>query len=135
MRNDADSFENKGQINIGKMIEEELRRQERSVTWFSRKLHCDRRNVYDIFTINYIDTGLLYRISLILHIDFFAYFFNSLKELDNQLNAPPICAYPMAIEAFWGRIPLLPVSEKAGVNFVSHNSEKNVTHRDDDSSC
>lgn len=92
MRKDADSFENKGQINIGKMIEEELRRQERSVTWFSRKLHCDRRNVYDIFTRNYIDTGLLYRISLILHIDFFAYFFNSLKELDNQLNALPIYA-------------------------------------------
>lgn len=34
---------------IGKLIEEELRRQERSVTWLSRKIHCDRRNVYDIF--------------------------------------------------------------------------------------
>ena len=38
-------------VHIGKIIEQELRQQERSVTWLSRKLHCDRRNVYDILVI------------------------------------------------------------------------------------
>lgn len=61
-------------IKIGKIIEEELRRQSRSVEWLSRKIHCDRRNVYHIFTRASIDTNLLLRISLALGIDFFSYY-------------------------------------------------------------
>lgn len=61
----------KNALHIGKMIEAELRRQERTVTWFSRQLHCDRRNVYDIFNRNSIDTGLLLRVSMILRTNFF----------------------------------------------------------------
>ena len=53
-------------LHIGKMNETELRRQERSVTWFSRQLHCDRRNVYNIFSRTSIDTLHLIRISHIL---------------------------------------------------------------------
>lgn len=86
---ETDSLDVIEPINIGKIIEEELRRQERSVTWFSRKLHCDRRNVYDIFTRQYIDTYLLYRISVILKKDFFAIFSNSLNRIDNQKDTPP----------------------------------------------
>lgn len=58
-------------ICIGKLIEEELHRQERSVTWFARKLNCTRTNVYKIFHRTTIDTALLQRISSILHYDFF----------------------------------------------------------------
>ena len=36
-------------IHIGKLIETELRRQERTVSWFARHLYCERTNVYDIF--------------------------------------------------------------------------------------
>ena len=68
---------------IGKLIEEELRRQERSVTWLSRKIHCDRRNVYDIFKRADIDTSLLYRISQALHVDFFECY-------SRQLGAPAL---------------------------------------------
>lgn len=67
-------------IYIGKLIEEELRRQERSVSWFSRKINCNRRNVYDIFSRAFIDTGLLYRISLILNKDFFSYYSQALHD-------------------------------------------------------
>lgn len=67
---------------IGKIIEEELRRQKLSVTWLSRKIHCDRRNVYDIFERTSIDTELLYRICQVLNVDFFAYYSQSLKSLD-----------------------------------------------------
>lgn len=58
-------------IHIGKLIENELHRQERSVTWFARKLYCDRTNVYKIFKKQSIDTELLLRISEILQCDFF----------------------------------------------------------------
>lgn len=58
-------------IHIGQAIEEELRRQGRSVTWFAARLYCDRTNVYKIFRKRSIDTETLYRISMILGHDFF----------------------------------------------------------------
>ncbi|MCS3177559.1 XRE family transcriptional regulator [Candidatus Bacteroides intestinigallinarum] len=67
-------------IHIGKLIEEELRRQERSVSWFAKKLYCDRTNVYSIFKRSSIDTELLFRISIILNSNFFSYY---LQELNN----------------------------------------------------
>lgn len=67
---------------IGQLIEDELRRQERSVTWLSRKIHCDRRNVYDIFGRADIDTNLLYRISVALRTDFFKFYSKSLLTTD-----------------------------------------------------
>lgn len=65
---------------IGTIIKEELERQERSVTWFARKLSCDRSNVYRLFQKNSIDTILLSRISVILNRDFFADFSDNLPE-------------------------------------------------------
>ena len=77
-------------LHIGKMIETELRRQERSVTWFSRQLHCDRRNVYNIFSRTSIDTLLLIRISHILQCNFFLHISNSLDIINYQYIALPI---------------------------------------------
>ncbi len=59
---------------IGELIRQEFEKMPRSctVTWFARLLKCDRTNVYDIFTRQSIDTGLLMRISCILNHDFFA---------------------------------------------------------------
>ena len=44
---------------IGQIIEKELHRQERSVTWFARRLYCDRTNVYNIFRRQSLDTELV----------------------------------------------------------------------------
>lgn len=79
-------------IYIGKLIEEELRRQERSVSWFSRKINCNRRNVYDIFSRAFIDTGLLYRISLILNKDFFRYYSQALTDESTSITGNDSCA-------------------------------------------
>ncbi len=68
-------------IQIGKLIEAELRRQERSVTWLARKLYCERSNIYDIFKRENIDVKLLLRISLILRHDFFQYY-------SKEINTP-----------------------------------------------
>lgn len=57
---------------IGLLIKEELHRQERGITWFARKLACDRSNIYRLFEKDSIDTGLLLRICLVLQHDFFS---------------------------------------------------------------
>ncbi len=77
-------------IHIGKLIETELRRQERSVTWFARKLFCERTNVYNIFKRQSIDTETLLRISQILHHDFFKYYRKEMEEAvaDKSDNMP-----------------------------------------------
>lgn len=69
-------------VHIGKLIEQELRRQERSVTWFASKLYCDRTNVYSIFKRESIDTALLMRISDVLHHDFFQYYNAEMSKRD-----------------------------------------------------
>ncbi len=55
---------------IGRRIKAELERQERSVTWFAKKLACHRTNIYDIFARDNIDMTLLIRISRILNHNF-----------------------------------------------------------------
>ena len=65
---------------IGEIIQEQLKAEGRSVTWFAHKLSCSRANVYKIFSKEYIDTELPCRISRILNHDFFQYFSDSLKE-------------------------------------------------------
>lgn len=68
-------------INIGQEIHDELKRQERTVSWFARKLCCERSNVYSIFKRTSIDTALLLRISVILHRDFFKEYSETVQEL------------------------------------------------------
>lgn len=64
---------------IGQLIKQELARQERTVTWFARKLSCHRTNVYDIFTRGNIDLELLIRISKVLNHNF-------LKDISDDLE-------------------------------------------------
>ena len=68
-------------IHIGMIIKAELDKQERSVTWFARKLYCDRTNVYKIFKRKSIDTELLLRISVILNTNFFQYYENAYQKI------------------------------------------------------
>ncbi len=58
-------------IHIGKKIKEELYKQGVSVSAFAKKINRSRNVVYDIFERESIDTALLNKIGLVLHIDFF----------------------------------------------------------------
>lgn len=69
-------------IHIGNAIKAELERQERSVTWFAKRLYCERTNVYSIFKRESIDTELLLRISIVLHKNFFSYYIDELAKCD-----------------------------------------------------
>lgn len=68
---DKESYPNP---HIGSIIHNELKRQGRSVIWLADTIHCDRRNIYDIFKRDSIDTSLLIRLSCALKTDFFKYF-------------------------------------------------------------
>ena len=57
-------------INIGKDIREELKRQGRSVIWFAAAIHTDRSNTYKMLKKRSIDLELLMQISELLQHDF-----------------------------------------------------------------
>ncbi len=59
------------EVFIGKLIEDELRQQQRSVVWLSQKINCNRTNVYKIFGRQSVDTELLLKISNALKCNFF----------------------------------------------------------------
>ena len=65
---------------IGILIKEELEKQERSITWFARKLSCDRSNIYRLLQKESIDTNLLVRNSILLGKDFFSDLSDYVKE-------------------------------------------------------
>lgn len=69
---------------IGQRIAQVLHEQERTVVWLSRKLYCNRQNIYDIFHRDSIDTNLLLRISKILNHDFFVDFSRELHETKDE---------------------------------------------------
>lgn len=75
-------------IHIGQLIKAELERQERSVTWFAKRLYCERTNVYSIFKRESIDTDLLLRISIVLRRNFFSYYDDELKKCDFYSTEP-----------------------------------------------
>lgn len=70
-------------MHFGKTLEQTLRQQGRTITWFAEQLCCTRPNVYKIFQKESIDTALMYRISKILQHDFFREYSEEYQE-DNR---------------------------------------------------
>ena len=70
----------KEEIHIGRIIQAKMKIDGRSTQWFAQKLHCTAANVYKIYEKPTINTDLLLRISYILQINFFAYYYNLLKD-------------------------------------------------------
>ncbi len=67
-------------IHIGQLIEQTLKEQGRTVTWFAGQLCCTRPNVYKIFKKDNMDIKLLVRISDILQVDFFSVYSRQRQE-------------------------------------------------------
>lgn len=67
-------------INIGKLIHDELKRQKRSVTWLACQLGTNRTQVYRLFEKQSIDTELLLKISTLLNYDFFSLYSSAITE-------------------------------------------------------
>lgn len=60
-------------MHIGNRIREIFNNMPRgcTVVWFAGELCCDRRNIYNIFKAESIDTRMLLRISRVLNHNFF----------------------------------------------------------------
>ncbi len=80
---------------IGKLIKDELERQERSVSWLARKLSCHRTNVYNIFDRDNIDVVLLVRISRILQRNFVKEISDEVDRLSDERAAGKINGGPL----------------------------------------
>ena len=59
-------------IHIGRRIKEVVAQKGIKVPWIAQQLGCHRNNVYLIFSRQWIDTGTLMKLSIILQHDFFA---------------------------------------------------------------
>ncbi len=69
------------QIHIGQIIQEELKRQGKTVTWLSQQLNISRTECYRIFHRKSTDTQTLYCISVLLGRDFFEEYTKYLTEM------------------------------------------------------
>ncbi|MBR3712102.1 MAG: XRE family transcriptional regulator [Bacteroidales bacterium] len=58
-------------FHLGHMIQAELERQDRTVTWLARRIKCDRTTCYDIFERKFVNLERLAQISIALHHNFF----------------------------------------------------------------
>ncbi len=75
-------------IHIGSIIEQELRRQRRSVRWLAEELYLDRSNAYRLLRRQSIDTDMLVRISRVLGRDFFAEYSGEWRRLRGEPSPP-----------------------------------------------
>lgn len=58
------------EFHIGKMIQEELDRQGRTVVWLAKEIYCEKSNVYKLFKRKSIDFEQLLKISEVLNHNF-----------------------------------------------------------------
>lgn len=58
-------------FHLGKLIRQDLERQQRTVTWLAAQINCDRSNFYDIFDRRFVNIEILTRISRALGHNFF----------------------------------------------------------------
>lgn len=59
-------------MHIGKVLQQKLRDEGKTVVWLANELGCHRTNVYNLFEKYSIDTQLLQRLSVILNFNFFS---------------------------------------------------------------
>jgi len=67
--------EKNSQLSIGELIRKKFEESGLTVAEFARRIHTSRRNVYQIFTKNSIDTDMLYNISKVLGKDWIVEYF------------------------------------------------------------
>lgn len=61
-------------IHIGHLIRQQLKADDRSVSWLAREIHCTRNHVYKIFNKPSLDGNLILKISVAMNFNFFQYY-------------------------------------------------------------
>ena len=68
--NDTKPIMNK-QLDVGELIKQKLKEQDRSIAWLAKKIPCDRANLHKMLQQHFIHSYIVYRTSQILKYDFF----------------------------------------------------------------
>ena len=81
------------EIQIAKIIQQQLLNEGRTISWLCRKLHWQRKKWYRFVSSSYIDVNDLYKISILLNHNFFHYYaaFLSEKQINGVANQLQIC--------------------------------------------
>ena len=58
------------EVHVGKMVQNELRRQGRTVNWLAEQIYCEKSNIYKLFRRKSIDLVQLMKISEVLEHNF-----------------------------------------------------------------
>jgi hypothetical protein len=65
----------RNKLPIGLVIKQKLKERERSVSWLARKINYDRSSLNTMLNKQeYMHSAILWRISVVMKIDFFAYY-------------------------------------------------------------
>lgn len=67
------------ELHIGKEIQRVVKIQGRKTSWLAEQIGCNRNNIYNIYTRDWIDTKTLLHISNALEYDFFAIYSKQIK--------------------------------------------------------
>lgn len=73
-------------VEIGQKIKEVFDNRNMKLTDFADELGTVRQNVYRIFKKRHVDTGLLLKISQVLHHNFFQYYVSPTQEADDKIR-------------------------------------------------
>jgi len=71
--------QNNVEFHIGLLIKQELKENDRTVSWLARKLGCDCSNLHKTLEQKDIYADLLFKISYVMDTDFFLYYSERLK--------------------------------------------------------
>lgn len=63
-----------GSVHMGQLIQDQLKKDQRSVSWLAKQIPCTRNHVYKLFKRDSLDGDLLLRISIVMHFNFFQYY-------------------------------------------------------------
>ncbi|HMG89277.1 MAG TPA: helix-turn-helix transcriptional regulator [Chryseolinea sp.] len=74
-------------VEIGQKIKEVFDERNMKLMEFADELGTVRQNVYRIFKKRHVDTGLLLKISQVLHHNFFQYYVAQPGEVDEKIRA------------------------------------------------
>jgi len=66
-------------IHIGNKILQTLQEKDLTAAWLARHVSCEKSNFYKKLKDNNVDKELLFRISYVLHVDFFACYSEELQ--------------------------------------------------------
>lgn len=61
-------------IHIGRLVQAQLKADQRSASWLARKIGCTRNHVYKIFNRPSLDADLILKISIAMSFNFFQYY-------------------------------------------------------------